>query len=114
MKTFKEHEATSSDVEYKYKAFISYSHTADHRFAPALQQALQNFAKPWHQRRAIRVFRDETDLSISPQAWADIEQALAASEFFLLLASRQAVASKWVKRELEYWLKYRSMDSLLI
>ena len=27
--------------QLKYKAFISYSHTADQRFAPALQEALE-------------------------------------------------------------------------
>jgi hypothetical protein len=60
----------------KYDAFISYSHAADGILAPAVQKALQKFAKPWHQRRAMTVFRDETGLSANPALWSSIEQAL--------------------------------------
>ena len=49
----------------KYKAFMSYSHAADGELAPSLQSALQVFLKPFYRRRAIRVFRDETNLSAS-------------------------------------------------
>jgi hypothetical protein len=38
-----------------YKAFISYSHSADDKLAPALQSALHRFAKPFYRLRAIRV-----------------------------------------------------------
>ena len=50
-----------------YDAFVSYSHAADGRLAPALQRGLQSLAKPWYRRRALRVFRDETSLSASPE-----------------------------------------------
>jgi len=56
----------------KYAAFISYSHAADGKLAPALQQSLQRFAKPWNRMRALRVFRDETSLSINPALWPTI------------------------------------------
>jgi hypothetical protein len=46
-----------------YNGFISYSHAADDRLAPALQRGLQLLAKPWNSRRALRLFRDETGLS---------------------------------------------------
>jgi hypothetical protein len=46
----------------KYKAFITYSH-ADLEVARALQAGLHAFAKPWHQLRAVRVFRDQTNLA---------------------------------------------------
>jgi hypothetical protein len=42
-----------------YKAFLSYSHAADGKLAPALQSALHRFAKPWYRKRAIKVFRDK-------------------------------------------------------
>ncbi len=42
-----------------YDAFISYSHAADSRLAPALQRALQRFAKPWWKLRALNLFRGE-------------------------------------------------------
>lgn len=35
-----------------YDAFISYSHAADGRLAPAVQAALPRLAKPWYRRRA--------------------------------------------------------------
>ena len=49
-----------------YDGFMSYSHAADDRLAPALQQGLQRLAKPWNSRRALRIFRDETGLSTNP------------------------------------------------
>jgi hypothetical protein len=45
-----------------YHAFMSYSHAADGKLAPALQSALHRFAKPWYRLRAMRIFRDKTSL----------------------------------------------------
>ena len=98
----------------QFKAFISYSHAADGKLAPALQLALHRFARPWYKRRAIRVFRDDTNLSISPGLWTSIERALTDAEYFLLLASPQAAASKWVSKEVESWLAHRPVHTLLI
>ena len=98
----------------QYKAFISYSHAADGRLAPALQAALQRFAKPWYRLRALRVFRDKTSLAATPGLWGSIEQALSRSEFFLLLASPEAAASPWIAREVEWWLTNRNTATILI
>jgi WD40 repeat protein len=87
-----------------YSAFISYSHTADRSVAPALQTALHRFARPWHRLHAVRVFRDQTNLSLNPELWPSIQEALRNSEYFLLLASPPAALSKWVQREVGYWL----------
>lgn len=86
-----------------YKAFISYSHAADGKLAPAIQSALQSFAKPWYRLRTFRVFRDKTTLAMTPQLWPSIQAALDESEFFLLLASVESRRSIWVEREIEYW-----------
>jgi WD40 repeat protein len=99
---------------YRYKAFISYSHDADNRLAPALRTALHGFAKPWYRLRAMRVFRDETGLAITSALWPSIEAALLDSEYFLLLASPDAAASEWVQREVACWLDRRPADHLLI
>ena len=82
----------------RFDAFISYSHAADGRLAPALQSGLHRFAKPWYRVRALRVFRDEASLSANPALWSSITQALDESEAFLLLASPDAKASEWVGR----------------
>ena len=97
----------------RYDAFISYSHSADDRFAPALQNGLQRLARPWYRRRALRVFRDETGLSVNPHLWASIEGALDDSRYFVLLASPAAAASPWVNREVAHWLATKSSDTLL-
>jgi len=50
-----------------YDAFISYSHAKDKPVAAALQGAVQRLGKPWYRRRALRIFRDDTSLSATPQ-----------------------------------------------
>jgi WD40 repeat protein len=101
-------------VTSKYRAFISYSHAVDSQFAPALQSGLHRFAKPWYQLRALRVFRDQTNLTASPALWPSIERALSESECFLLLASPESAASKWVQREVDHWAEHRDRDRFLI
>src|SRR5882724_6958095 len=97
-----------------YDAFISYSHAKDKPIAAALQSAVQRLGKAWYQRRALRVFRDDTSLSATPHLWPTIEQALGQSRFLILLASPGAAASQWVNREVAYWLEAKSADTLLI
>ena len=100
--------------EHVYKAFISYSHAADGKLAPALQTGLHRFAKPWYRLRALRAFRDETTLATSPELWPSIESALRQSEYFLFLASPEAAQSYWVRKEFEFWVRQRSKDRMLI
>jgi WD40 repeat protein len=97
-----------------YDAFVSYSHAADGQLAPALQAGLQSLGKPWYRRRVLRVFRDKTSLSASPELWPSIERALAASRYFVLLASPEAARSGWVDREVRWWLEHRSPATMLI
>lgn len=40
-----------------YDAFLSYSHSADVRLAPALRRCLQSMAKPWYRTRSARIFQ---------------------------------------------------------
>jgi len=98
----------------RYDGFISYSHESDSTFARAFQTGLEQLAKPWNRRRALDVFRDETDLSISPELLGTIFQVLDQSSHFLLLASPRAAGSKWVQQEVEHWVSERSTRSLLI
>jgi WD40 repeat protein len=109
-----EPEQLRSGISPQFKAFISYSHAADGRFAPALQSALHRFAKPWYRLRALRVFRDDSSLATTPRLWSAIERALMSSEFFILLASPDAAASQWVAREVACWCRERGTDKLLI
>ena len=98
----------------KFDAFISYSHAADGALAPALQTGLHRLAKPWYVSRALRVFRDETNLAAEPGLWPSIEAALSQSRFLILMASPEAARSQWVAKELDWWLARRHAAQLLI
>jgi WD40 repeat protein len=100
--------------ESRYAAFISYSRAVDGKLAPALQHALHRFAKPWFRLRAVRVFRDDASLSANLGLWPSIQGALDRSDFFILLASPEAARSKWVTKEIDYWLTKRRPENVLI
>ena len=106
--------ATSLPTQYRYHAFISYSHAADGQLAPALQRGLHNFAKPWYRVRALSIFRDNESLSASPHLWTSIQDALDVSEFFILLASPTGAQSPWVEREADRWCATKPKENLLI
>jgi hypothetical protein len=98
----------------EYDAFISYSHALDGALAPALQTGLERFAKPWYRPQALRVFRDMVSLAANPGLWVSIEQALASSAWLVLMASPEAARSKWVDREVAWWLAHKSPQRLLV
>lgn len=98
----------------KHAAFISYSHKRDEALAASLETALEAFAKPLFRRRALSIFRDASGLSAAPHLWASIEVNLAASEYFILMASPDSAKSPWCQKEVEYWIQNKSMDRFLI
>ncbi len=87
-----------------FDAFISYSHAADGRLAPRIQQGLHRLARPLFRPRALRVFRDETGTSATPELWPSIQRALDRSRYFILMASPEAARSVWVGDEVDHWL----------
>lgn len=98
-----------------YDGFVSYRHDARQAgIARALQIALHRFAKPWHQLRAVRLYRDETNLAAHPDLWGVIEQALDRSRHLILIASPAAASSRWVQREVEHWLANKGAQTLFI
>jgi WD40 repeat protein len=103
-----------TDPTAGFDAFISYSHAVDGRLAPALQAGLHRFAKPWYRLRALRVFRDETSLSATPELWPSIVEALDRSRWFILLASPEAAKSKWVNDEVEHWCTTKSPKQVIV
>ena len=96
-----------------FDGFLSYSHAADGRLAPAVQRGLHRLAKPWHRRRALWIFRDQTGLSVTPSLWSSIQTAMDGSEYFVLLASVEAAQSPWVNREIEHWIATKPADRIL-
>jgi len=98
----------------RYDAFLSYSHRADRLRAVAMQRLLQTLAKPFYLWKALHIFRDETSLAANPRLWPTIERALAESRYFILLANPESAASAWCGREVAWWLRHRSAETLLI
>lgn len=62
----------------------------------------------------LRVFRDESSLSATPGLWPTIERALAALNYFVLVASPKSRRSHWVGQEVRYWLHLARRDRLLL
>ena len=96
-----------------YNAFLSYNHS-DERLAAALQRGLHQLARPLFRLRALRVFRDNSNMGANPGLLPAIEQALMASEYLILLASPKAAASSWVEKEVDYWRRNKSAHYVLI
>lgn len=99
---------------HEHDAFISYSHRADGRLAPALESGLEKLAKPLFKLRAMDAFRDETSLAANPGLWAGIVEHLAGSRWFVLMASPASAASQWCNREIQWWVENRGTEKMLI
>src|SRR6516162_4109341 len=69
--------------------------------------------RPWYRRWALRVFRDETGLTVNPHLWGSIAGAMNESRYFVLLTSPDAAASPWVNREVEHWLATHGPETIL-
>ena len=70
-----------------YDAFISYDHD-DRAVAQGIQRGLHRIGKRIGQLRALRVFRDSTDLSASPNLWGKVTDALRRSRYMIVVLSR--------------------------
>ena len=76
-----------------------------------LQGQLQRFARRWPRPRALRIFRDVTNLSVSPDAWAGIEHALSESRWLILVASPEAAGpSGYAARSSGGWITGRQSN----
>ena len=96
-----------------YDAFLSYTRT-DRRAAAGIQQSLHRIGRRLGQLRALRVFRDDTDLTVSPDLWGKITDALDRSRFLVAVLSPKAAESYWVNREVSYWLERGGRERLLL
>jgi WD40 repeat protein len=96
-----------------YDAFLSYTHR-DRSVALGIQKGLHQIGRRLGQRRALRVFRADTDLTAHPEMWAKTIEVLDQCRFLIVVLSPEAGESVWVNRELGYWLENRGRDQLLL
>ncbi|MFI8977517.1 TIR domain-containing protein [Nocardia asteroides] len=95
-----------------YDAFLSYSH-ADRAIAAGIQRGLHRIGRRMGRLHALRVFRDATDLTASPDLWGRVAEAMDRARYCIVVLSPASAASEWVDREIAYWLRTRGPEHLL-
>jgi WD40 repeat protein len=96
-----------------YDAFLSYTHV-DEQVAKGIQKGLHHIGKRLGQLRALRVFRDVTDLAANDDLWGNITATMARARYLIVVLSPHAAAAPWVDRELRHWLEVRGREKLLL
>jgi tetratricopeptide (TPR) repeat protein len=107
----------------RYYAFLSYSHQ-DKELADWLHRELERFRVPHAlagkltatgvvPRRLSPIFRDQHDLSAGDDLAVEIEAALAASQFLIVLCSPRAAKSRWMNLEIESFKRTRPEGCVL-
>jgi WD40 repeat protein len=102
-----------ADQPHEYDAFLSYAHR-DRQVTTAIQKGLHQIGRRFGQLRALRVFRDDTNLTASPDLWGKIVEALDRSGHMIVVLSPQSAASHWVNEEIGHWLGHRGGEKLML
>ncbi|MBV9489686.1 MAG: TIR domain-containing protein [Verrucomicrobia bacterium] len=111
------------NVEYKYWAFISYSH-ADRAWGQWLHHSLETYRLPRSlvgkssrdgvvPRRLFPIFRDREELSISADLGANLKNALRRSRYLVVICSPRAAKSCWVNEEIRYFKSLQAEERVL-
>jgi len=98
------------DPEFKYRAFISYSHS-DERWARWLHKAFETYSVPKRligtetaygpvPARFAPVFRDRDELATATNLGETLTRALEQSAFQVVVCSPAAAKSRWVNEEI--------------
>ncbi|MEO1310509.1 MAG: toll/interleukin-1 receptor domain-containing protein [Pseudomonadota bacterium] len=103
----------------QYAAFLSYAH-ADRKAAIALQKTLERYRVPRELRgrfagrdRIAPIFRDEDDLEAHSDLTGRVRQALASSDFLIVVCSPAAARSRWVNLEIAEFAALRGRDAIV-
>ncbi|WP_157187418.1 toll/interleukin-1 receptor domain-containing protein, partial [Nocardia vinacea] len=97
---------------FDYDAFVSYAHE-DRPVAAGIQKGLHRIGRRVGRLHALRVFRDATDLTASPDLWGKVTDAMDRARYLIVVLSPHAVTSGWVNKEVAHWLQVRGPDRLM-
>ncbi|MBI5773259.1 MAG: PD40 domain-containing protein [Verrucomicrobia bacterium] len=109
--------------EFKYWAFISYSH-ADDAWASWLHKGIETYEVPKHligkpsregvvPKRAFPVFRDRDELPGSANLGDNLTRALRQSRYLVVVCSPNSVKSQWVDQEIRIFKSLGREDRVL-
>jgi len=116
--------AESAGNQYRYWAFISYSNK-DRSWAKWLHKSIETYGIPAQlishstpvgdpaPKRFHPLFRDRDELPASSDLGAQIEEALKASRYLIIVCSPHAAGSKWVNKEVETFQRLGRGDRIL-
>ena len=106
---------------FRYDAFISYRHCQpDSEIAQHLQKKLENFRLPKAivekigKKRPLRIFRDETELSVADDLSDAITTAIWESKYLICVCSPQYLESVWCMKEIEAFLRFNDRKHILL
>lgn len=104
----------------KYDAFISYRHSdTDMYVAKKIHKKLETFKVPSSvtektgKKSIKRVFRDQEELPIGSDLEDNIKQALAESEFLIVICSPRTPESYWVQTEIDTFIEMHGREHIL-
>ena len=100
-----------AEADYKYWAFISYSHQ-DAEWGNWVHRTLENYRVPANlvgratssgivPKRVFPIFRDREELGAASELTDEISAALAASRFLVVVCSVASAQSQWVDAEIK-------------
>jgi WD40 repeat protein len=109
--------------EYKYWAFISYSHQ-DRAWGDWLHKTLETYRVPRRligrpsrdgdvPARLFPVFRDRDELPSSANLGDVLNESLRQSRYQIVICSPRSAASKWVNEEIKYFKSLGREDRVL-
>ena len=110
----------TEERKIRYDAFISYRHTEPDMFvAKQLHRELENFTLPRNIRKLkkqgertkiSRVFRDRDELPLTVNLSDQITEALAVSDFLIVICSPRLPESMWCRKEIQTFIELHGRE----
>ena len=115
--------AEPTSEEFKYKAFISYSHQ-DKKWGDWLHKSLETYSIPKGligrktsqgevPKRLFPVFRDREELPTATELGMVIDNALKSSSHLVVICSPRSAKSQWVNEEIKQFKRLGKSDRIL-